>query len=256
MSYTGKVVIVTGAGTGIGRAMVQEFVAQGAFVAALGRRADKLQNTLALLPDPSAAMALSVDVSDAEAVDKAVKQIHAQRGRIDLLVNNAGIMDDYTPVHKTDVEGWRKVLDINIVGSYLMCRAVIPHMLDQGKGVIINVASVTGSKAGGGGSAYTTSKHGLIGFTRALTFEYGTKGIRVNSLSPGATATPMNFPEDRSEDFPDVEAAVRDLPAGRFCQPEEIAKLASFLGSDACDYVHGSDYVMDGGWLTAGHDQF
>ncbi|ANM20881.1 short-chain dehydrogenase/reductase SDR family protein (plasmid) [Rhizobium sp. N541] len=136
-----------------------------------------------------------------------------------------------------------------------MARAIIPHMLSQGKGAIINTSSTSGFSAAGGGSAYTASKHGVIGLTRQMTFEYGARGIRVNAICPGATATPLALPEHNAAS-PDMDLAISKVPARRWCQPEEIAKLAAFLGSDDADYVHGSAYVMDGGWLTAARDPF
>jgi NAD(P)-dependent dehydrogenase (short-subunit alcohol dehydrogenase family) len=145
---------------------------------------------------------------------------------------------------------------INATGPFLMAKYAIPHMLAQGKGGIINVASVASFSAAGGGSAYTASKHAVLGLTRQLCFEYGARGIRVNAICPGATATPLAMPETTTETSPDMEAAVNMVPARRWCQPEEIAKMAAFLGSDDADYVHGSAYVIDGGWLTAAREAF
>lgn len=254
-SYEGKVVIVTGAGSGMGRAMVGEFVSRGALVAALDINYDRAVETVEQLPQRDMAFALKVDVSDHESVKNAVDTVVARWGRINLLCNNAGILDGHAPAHQTSLEEWNRVMAVNLTGPFLMSRAVIPVMLEQKKGAIINTSSTSGFSAAGGGTAYTASKHGVIGLTRQLTFEYGHLGIRVNSICPGATATPLALPEHNAAS-PDMELAISKVPARRWCQPQEIAKLAAFLGSDEADYVHGSEYVMDGGWLAGARDPF
>ncbi|PDT09050.1 2-hydroxypropyl-CoM dehydrogenase [Rhizobium sp. J15] len=253
--YENKVVIITGAGSGMGRAMVGEFVSRGARVAAMDINLERAKETVDRLSDPSMAFALQVDVSDQDSAKRGVDAVISRWGRIDLLCNNAGILDGHATAHEVSLAEWNRVLAVNLTGPFLMARAVIPQMLAQGKGAIINTSSTSGFSAAGGGSAYTASKHGVIGLTRQLTFEYGARGIRVNSICPGATATPLALPEHNAAS-PDMDLAISKVPARRWCQPEEIAKLAAFLGSDDADYVHGSDYVMDGGWLTAARDPF
>ncbi|OWV69388.1 2-hydroxypropyl-CoM dehydrogenase [Rhizobium sp. R339] len=253
--YANKVVIITGAGSGMGRAMVGEFVSRGARVAAMDINLERAKETVDRLSDPSMAFALQVDVSDQDSAKRGVDAVIARWGRVDLLCNNAGILDGHATAHEVSLAEWNRVLAVNLTGPFLMARAVIPQMLAQGKGAIINTSSTSGFSAAGGGSAYTASKHGVIGLTRQLTFEYGARGIRVNSICPGATATPLALPENNAAS-PDMDLAISKVPARRWCQPEEIAKLAAFLGSDDADYVHGSDYVMDGGWLTAARDPF
>ena len=253
--YANKVVIITGAGSGMGRAMVGEFVSRGARVAAMDINLERAKETVDRLSDPSMAFALQVDVSDQDSAKRGVDAVISRWGRIDLLCNNAGILDGHATAHEVSLAEWNRVLAVNLTGPFLMARAVIPQMLAQGKGAIINTSSTSGFSAAGGGSAYTASKHGVIGLTRQLTFEYGARGIRVNSICPGATATPLALPEHNAAS-PDMDLAISKVPARRWCQPEEIAKLAAFLGSDDADYVHGSDYVMDGGWLTAARDPF
>ncbi|PDT04547.1 glucose 1-dehydrogenase [Rhizobium sp. M1] len=253
--YSGKVVVITGAGSGMGRAMVGEFVSRGAYVAALDINLARAVETVEKLSTPDRAYPLQADVSDAGSVESAVKATIERWERIDLLCNNAGILDGHAPAHEVSLEEWNRVLAVNLTGPFLMARAVIPHMLSQGKGAIINTSSTSGFSAAGGGSAYTASKHGVIGLTRQMTFEYGARGIRVNAICPGATATPLALPEHNAAS-PDMDLAISKVPARRWCQPEEIAKLAAFLGSDDADYVHGSAYVMDGGWLTAARDPF
>jgi len=253
--YANKVVIITGAGSGMGRAMVGEFVSRGARVAAMDINLERAKETVDRLSDPSMAFALHVDVSDQDSAKRGVDAVIARWGRVDLLCNNAGILDGHATAHEVSLAEWNRVLAVNLTGPFLMARAVIPQMLTQGKGAIINTSSTSGFSAAGGGSAYTASKHGVIGLTRQLTFEYGARGIRVNSICPGATATPLALPEHNTAS-PDIDLAISKVPARRWCQPEEIAKLAAFLGSDDADYVHGSDYVMDGGWLTAARDPF
>ncbi|ANM14495.1 2-hydroxypropyl-CoM dehydrogenase [Rhizobium sp. N122] len=254
-NYSGKVVVITGAGSGMGRAMVGEFVSRGAYVAALDINLARAVETVEKLSTPDKAYPLQADVSDAGSVESAVKAIIERWERIDLLCNNAGILDGHAPAHEVSLEEWNRVLAVNLTGPFLMARAIIPHMLSQGKGAIINTSSTSGFSAAGGGSAYTASKHGVIGLTRQMTFEYGARGIRVNAICPGATATPLALPEHNAAS-PDMDLAISKVPARRWCQPEEIAKLAAFLGSDDADYVHGSAYVMDGGWLTAARDPF
>jgi len=254
-NYKNKVVVVTGAGSGMGRAMVGEFVSRGAFVAALDVNFDRAIETVQHLSQPEMAFAVKADVTNPESVDAAVEAVVSRWGRIDLLCNNAGVLDGHAPAHKTSVEEWNRVIAVNLTGPFLMSRAVIPVMLNQKKGAIINTSSTSGFSAAGGGTAYTASKHGVVGLTRQLTFEYGHLGIRVNTICPGATATPLALPEHNA-DSPDMELAISKVPARRWCQPEEIAKLAAFLGGDDADYVHGSEYVMDGGWLAGARDPF
>ena len=239
----------------MGRAMVAEFVSRGARVAVLDINLARANETVQRLAKPEVALAFYVDVTNPSSVQTCVDAVIAKWGRIDLLCNNAGVLDAHAPAHETTIEEWNRVMGVNLTGPFLMCKAVIPQMLLQGKGAIINTSSTSGFSAAGGGTAYTASKHGVIGLTRQLTFEYGSKGIRVNSICPGATATPLALPEHNAAS-PDMELAISKVPARRWCRPEEIAKLAAFLGSDEADYVHGSAYVMDGGWLTAARDPF
>ena len=251
MSFQGKVVVVTGAGSGMGRAMVQEFAAKGAQVAALDINLDSASKTVADLPEPDMGLAVKVDVSSPESVSAAMAEVDTWAGRVDVLCNNAGIVDSFRPAHEIPLEEWHRTIAVDLTGPFLMARAVIPGMLERGAGAIINTASISSLSAAGGGSAYTAAKHGVLGLTRQLTFDYGRRGIRVNAICPGATLTGLTMPEGGSDTLPDTESELARIPARRWCQPEEIAKLAVFLASDDADYIHGTAMVIDGGWLTA-----
>jgi 3-oxoacyl-[acyl-carrier protein] reductase len=251
MSFQGKVVVFTGAGSGMGRAMVQEFAAKGAKVAALDINLDSAAKTVADLPEPGMGLAVKVDVSSPESVSAAMAEVDTWAGRVDVLCNNAGIVDSFRPAHEIPLEEWHRTIAVDLTGPFLMARAVIPGMLERGAGAIINTASISSLSAAGGGSAYTAAKHGVLGLTRQLTFDYGRRGIRVNAICPGATLTGLTMPEGGSDTLPDTESELARIPARRWCQPEEIAKLAVFLASDDADYIHGTAMVIDGGWLTA-----
>lgn len=256
MNYEGKVVVVTGAGSGMGRAMIKEFADRGARVAALGRKIENTSESVELAGAGDRAQAFKCDVASEANVSSTFAAIIGKWGRIDLLVNNAGVLDSYKPGHEVSIDEWSEVMAINATGPFLTAKYAIPHMLAQGKGGIINIASTSSFSAAGGGCAYTASKHAVLGLTRQLCFEYGSQGIRVNAICPGATATPLAIPENKTATSPDMEAAVASVPARRWCQPEEIAKMTAFLGSDDADYVHGSAYVVDGGWLTAAREAY
>jgi NAD(P)-dependent dehydrogenase (short-subunit alcohol dehydrogenase family) len=251
MSLKNKLVVVTGAGSGMGRAMVQEFVSKGARVAALDINAGSATETVSALDNPDAGLAVQVDVSQPDSVEAAMAQVSEWSGTADVLCNNAGIVDSFRPAHEIPLEEWHRTIAVDLTGPFLMARAVIPGMLSKGGGSIINTASISSFSAAGGGSAYTAAKHGVLGLTRQLTFDYGRHGIRVNAICPGATATGLTMPEGGSDTLPDTEAELERIPAQRWCQPEEIAKLAAFLASDDAAYIHGSAMVIDGGWLTA-----
>lgn len=250
MRLQDRIAIVTGAGSGMGRAMAQEFVAEGAKVLALDVRKSAVDETVSIVGQPDKVVAFECDVSNEQSVKAAVAEAIKLWGRVDIVCNNAGILDDYATGEDTSTELWNRILGVNLSGPFFVCREVLPIMVKQGKGVIINTASISSFIAGGGGAAYTSSKHAVLGLTRQLAFEYGRKGVRVNAICPGPIHTGMTdyllTPEGRNEH---VDAIIEALPAGRWGKPVEIARLAVYLASDDADFVHGSAYVMDGGWL-------
>lgn len=236
----------------MGEAMSQQFVNAGARVAALDINETKAKAVVAALEvGADRATAIAVDIASEESVTAAVAQVLAWAGRIDVLCNNAGIIDSFRPAHETPIEEWNRNIAVNLTGPFLMSRAVIPDMLSRSRGIIINTASIASLSAAGGGTAYTAAKHGVLGLTRQLTFDYGTRGIRVNAICPGATLTGLTVPEGDASHLPDSDAEIARIPAQRWCQPSEIARLALFLASDDADYIHGAAMVIDGGWLTA-----
>ncbi len=246
----GRTAFITGAGSGMGRAIARRFAAEGAKVAATDIVAARAEATAAELRDSGAeAAAFAIDVADSASVAAATEAALAELGRVDVLCSNAGILDDYHSVLETPEEEWDRVLAINLKGMYLTSRALLPQMIEKGGGVIVNTASIAGLVAGGGGAAYTAAKHGVIGLTRQLAFDFGAQGVRANCICPGAVETGMThdlFEAGEAE----VMDSVNSVPAGRYAQPEEIASLALFLASDESDFVHGAAYVIDGGWTV------
>ena len=251
MDFEGKVVVVTGAGSGMGRAMVEQFALRGAKVAVLDINDTNAQETVEGLGPDAEALVVKADVSDPGSVDSAIEAVLGWAGRVDVLCNNAGIVDSFRPAHEIPLEEWHRIIAVDLTGPFLMARGVIPTMLAQGGGAIVNTASISSFSAGGGGTAYTAAKHGVLGLTRQLTFDYGRHGIRVNAICPGATLTNLTVPPGGSEFLPDTEAELLRTPALRWGLPVEIAKLAVYLASDDADFIHGAAMVIDGGWLAA-----
>ena len=248
MKLAGRIALITGAGSGIGRAMAMLFAEHGAAIAAVDLDATSAQSTAdAVGAAGGSAIAVRCDVANGASVERAVAVVVDALGGVSILCNNAGILDDYAPLLDTSDELWDRIIDVNLKGMFLCARAVLPHMIVDGGGVIINTASIAGLVAGGGGTAYTASKHGVIGLTRQISLDYGSQGIRVNAICPGAVETGMTKAILESGDAA-VMASVRSVPAGRHAQPEEIANLALFLASDESSFMHGAAVVIDGGW--------
>jgi len=250
MRFEGRTAFVTGAGSGMGRAMAQAFRREGARVVAVDIRGDAAAETLAGGSDDS--FALTLDVTDPAAVDRVVDETLDRTGGIDVLCNNAGVLDGYAPADETSVELWQQVLAVNLTGPFLLARRLAPQMARRGGGAIVNTASISSFVAGGGGAAYTASKHGLLGLTRQLAFDYGRRGVRVNAICPGAVATEMTASlRTPSEANAHVDAQIAATPAGRWAQPEEIAELALYLASEQASFLHGTPVLIDGGWTLA-----
>ncbi|GAA0309182.1 3-oxoacyl-[acyl-carrier protein] reductase [Gracilibacillus halotolerans] len=241
----GKTVFVTGANSGIGRAQAIVFLKNGANVFGF----DIQDQGLKELQQANSNFYYEVgSVADKEAVSRAVESAVDSFGKIDILLNTAGILDGYAPTLDTDEALWDKVMDTNVKGMYLVTNAVLPYMLKQNKGTIINVASIAGLVAGGGGAAYTASKHAIIGYTKQLAYDYSRKGIRANAIAPGAIKTPMNQ-ADFEGDGKMADWVAEETPAGRWAEAEEVANVTLFLASDAAGYMHGSVLPIDGGWI-------
>ena len=233
-----RCVVVTGGASGIGQATVKRLVADGFRVAVLD---------LGDGAGSGAELTLRADVTDPAEVESAIEQVLAAFGRIDVLVNNAGITGSAqaTVCHETPVQDWDRVLSVNVRGPFLCSRAVLPTMLSQGSGHIITVASVAGLVAFPGRCAYTTSKGAAVLFTKSLAVDYASKGIRANAVCPGFVQTPMT---QWRLDVPELRAQVEStIPMGRVAQPEEIAEAIAMLASDTLVYLTGHALVVDGG---------
>jgi NAD(P)-dependent dehydrogenase (short-subunit alcohol dehydrogenase family) len=245
---TGRVAVITGAGSGIGRATARRFAAEGARVVAVD--VDKAGGTAAA--DEVGGTFIACDVSSEPDVAALFEQVVATHGRVDIAFNNAGISPpDDDSILTTDLAAWERVQRVNLTSVYLCCKYVLPHMRSQGKGSIINTASfVAVMGAATSQISYTASKGGVLAMTRELGVQFAREGIRVNALCPGPVATPLLM-----ELFAkDPERAARRLvhiPMGRFAEPEEIAAAVAFLASDDASFITAAQFLVDGGLTGA-----
>ncbi|MDR6867369.1 NAD(P)-dependent dehydrogenase (short-subunit alcohol dehydrogenase family) [Microbacterium resistens] len=244
----GKIGVITGGCSGIGLATARKFVAEGAKVV-IG---DLDTENGPRIAEELGGLFVQVDVTDADQVEALFAQAKEKYGRIDIAFNNAGISpasDD--SILKTGIDAWNLVQDVNLTSVYLCCKAVLPYMLEQGSGSIINTASfVAIMGAATSQISYTASKGGVLAMTRELGVQFARKGIRVNALCPG----PVNTPLLRELFAADPERAARRLvhvPMGRFAEPEEIANAVAFLGSDESSFITAMDFLVDGGLSNA-----
>jgi len=244
---TGKVAIVTGAGAGIGAGIAAMLAEAGAAVTVADLDGARAASTAkAIEKRGGRAIMVTADVSDAHEIDALVRQTVTDLGGIDILVNNAGIATTEL-VEDLDEEKWRGVLDVNLTGPFLCCKAVLPYMRRKGWGRIVNVASVAAKRISFTGAAsYTASKAGLLGFTRHLAYEVAPRGINVNAICPGPTMTPMY---ERNADEQTRRERIALVPKGRWLTPEDHGRVAVFLCSEAADALCGLAIDVDGGSL-------
>lgn len=250
----GKTALVSGAGSGIGRAAAQQFAAEGAKVAVLDLSADAAKETADIVASAGGtAIAVIANVSVAAEVDAAVEEAVRQLGAVNVLYNNAGV-NSAGSIEVTEESDWDRCFNVNAKGTYLLSRAVIPHMEASGGGSIVNQGSVAALVAVPNFAAYCAAKGAVVSLTRSMAIDCAPKGIRVNAICPGTVFTPLMEPMLRARGGGDLEAGlaktVAKYPIGRLGTPEEIAAVALFLSSDDSGFMTGSIVTADGG-MTA-----
>jgi NAD(P)-dependent dehydrogenase (short-subunit alcohol dehydrogenase family) len=236
-----RVAVVTGAAKGIGAAIAAALADAGCTLALIDRE------------DAGAVarggLAVRGDVADLADVHDFTDAVLERFGRVDVLVNNAGV-SSIGPAEATPLEEWRRVLDVNLTGPFLLCQAFGARMLEQGAGAIVNVASIAGLQGVSDRAAYNTSKHGLIGLTRTLAAEWGGRGVRVNAVCPGWVKTPMDVADQAAGGYDDADITER-VPMGRFAAPQDIAAAVVWLADPAqAAFVNGVALPVDGGWTA------
>ena len=251
MRLKNKVAIVTGAASGIGQAIAEGFVGEGATVAIADLNLDAAAKTAEKI-GPSAT-ALKVDVGDMDSAKAMIKQVEADLGPVDILVNNAGV-SYITPFHECSEELWDKTIRINLKGAFNCCRAVINDMLDRKNGVILNMSSQSGKAGNSQYTAYCASKFAIIGLTQSLAIEYAGCGIRINALCPGIVFTPLwdemigDYAKKRDMKPEEVKPYFESkIPMGRLCTEDDVAKAAIFLASEEASYITGQSINLSGG---------
>lgn len=243
--FTGKTVIVTGAGSGIGRATASRVAREGGRVIAVDISRERLDDFVAELPEADV-VTVAADITD----DAAIASIVAAAGdRIDALANVAGIMDDMTPVHEVSDAVWKRVFAINVEGTMKLMRAVVPSMLDRQYGSIVNVASEAALRGSAAGAAYTASKHAVAGLTKSSAFMYGPSGIRINAVAPGPTITNIEATFASALGAERVRAGMAVMPEA--VEGDALAASITFLLSDDGVNVNGVILASDGGWSAA-----
>jgi len=246
--FEGKVAIVTGAGSGIGEAVAREIAARGGCVVVADvNQAAAERVAKALNAEGGTAKATRTDVADPAAVETMVQFAVEAFGGLDVAINNAGIGGPLAPTGEYPLDGWHKVIDINLNGVFYGMRYQIPAMLARGGGAIVNVASILGTVGTTNSPAYVTAKHGMVGLTKAAALEYATRKIRVNSVGPGYIETPLLT---SVLDEATLRAIAALHPVGRLGTSEEVAALVSFLASDQASFITGSYHLVDGGYTA------
>lgn len=247
-SSPSKVALVTGAARGIGLAAAKRFLADGWRVALLDIEGELLRAAVAALRQPDDTLALTCDVSDAAGVAAAISAITDRFGRLDALVNNAGIAV-FTPVLETSDADWSRIMAVNLTGPFLCTKAAAPLMREHGGGAIVNITSISAVRASTLRSAYGTSKAGLAHLTKQLAVELASLGIRVNGVAPGPVDTAMA----KAVHTPEIRADYHDaIPLNRYGLEEELAEAIFFLCSDRASYITGQILAVDGGFDAAG----
>ncbi len=254
MRIQGKVAVITGAGSGMGRAMAQLFASEGARIVAADWNQDSLDETVALITTVGGTITgVQGNVADQAQAEAIIDAAVAAYGKVDILCNNAGVMDVNQGVGDVTNEMWERVLGINLNGPMYLSRKVIPVMLAGGGGVIINTASVAGVGGGAAGVAYTASKHGLVGLTKQTAWRYAQEGIRCNAIAAGAVETNIMASVDPTKMDPAGSARCQAYYAAIPGQLKalDIAQLALFLASDESKMINGAIIPADAGWLSA-----
>jgi NAD(P)-dependent dehydrogenase (short-subunit alcohol dehydrogenase family) len=236
-SLRGRVAVITGAGGGLGDAMVARLAGMGAQVVATDVKA----------PDnPKAALSLACDITDEAAVEAMAGAVKARFGRCDILVNNAGIMAPVIPLEELPAEVWDRVMGVNLRGSFLCAKHLVRLMLAQRSGAVVNLASI-GARVPNDIGPYGPSKAGVLGLTRQMAVEWGPRGVRANSVSPGMIRTPLSEHFYQNEKL--RQGRIKAVPTGRIGVPDDIADAVAFLVSDAAAYMNGQDIIIDGGFM-------
>ncbi|MFN7127749.1 MAG: SDR family NAD(P)-dependent oxidoreductase, partial [Brevundimonas sp.] len=238
-----RTAVVTGGASGLGKASAARIVAEGGKVVLWDLNADALD---AAAEEVGATHVVPLDVSDADAVAAAAKESNKALGRIDILVASAGITGATVPVHEFPIDNWKRVVDINLNGVFYCSRAIVPFMLENGYGRIVNVASVAGKEGNPNASAYSASKAGVIGFTKSLGKELAGKGVIANSLTPATFESPILEQLPQSQ----VEYMRSKIPMGRLGEVEESAAMVCFMASEECSFTTASTFDTSGGRTT------
>ncbi len=241
-----RVAVVTGGARGIGRAAAERALRSGAAVALWDADTTRLQQTVTELAPLGRVSAVVVELSDQRSVQSAADATLAELGPIDILVNNAGITGGNAPTWELDPDVWRRVLEVNLTGAFLTCRAIVPHMIARGYGRIVNVASIAGKEGNPNAAHYSASKAGLIGLTKSLAKELAPRNIVANCITPAAARTEI-FNQMKQEH---VDYMLARIPMGRFLELDEVAALICWLSSEECSFSTGAVFDVSGGRAT------